>query len=689
MKKRLSVLFCVLLAVSFSVAQKTPVNSDAKYSGILERKMIPETLWEMGRVSGAQLSPDGNKMLYGVTRYELETNGRVQDLYVYDFDTKETLRLTDGSGVYYNAVWHPQGHKIGYITAQDKGPQIWEMKPDGTDKKQLTKIEGGVSGFLYAPTADRILYTKRVKLDKTINDLHPDLPLAEAKIIDDLMYRHWDKWTDEYYSHIFVASYKDGVVGKGKDIMEGERFHAPIPPFGGMSQITFSPNGQKIAYTCKKLTGKEFTLSTNSNIYIYDIKNGTTRNLTQNMPGYDKYPVFSPDGNKLAWQSMATPGFESDKARLMVYDFKNNTMQYLTEGFDQSASNFVWRKDGRHIYFISGIHATYQLYNIDISSKKITQITEGKHNISSVDKKGERLIVELMSMSLPTEIFSVNESDGALTQITKVNNDILSKIEMGKVEKRWVKTTDGKDMLVWVIYPPYFDPEKKYPTLLYCQGGPQSAVSQFFSYRWNFQMMAAHDYIVVAPNRRGLPTFGQEWNDQISGDYGGQNMLDYLSAIDALAKEPFVDEGRLGAVGASYGGFSVFWLAGNHDKRFKAFIAHCGMFNFESWYASTEEMFFANHDLGGPYWAEEKPISYSFSPHRFVGNWDTPILVIHGENDFRIPYTEGMQAFNAAQLQDIPSRFLYFPTESHFVLRPQNSVLWQREFFRWLDKWLK
>jgi len=410
------------------------------------------------------------------------------------------------------------------------------------------------------------------------------------------------------------------------------------------------------------------------------------------MLGYDMDPVFSTDSKKIVWSSMKTPAFESDKKRIMLYDLTTKQSTDLSANFDQSSSNFRWSNSNINLlYFISGINATYQVYSIDITTKKIEQLTNGWHDYTDIATNGNNIIGTKMTMSLPTEIFKIENTKTGLkeTQITFTNKTILDKLALAKVESRWVTTTDNKKMLVWVILPPNFDKTKKYPALLYCQGGPQSAVSQFFSYRWNFQIMAANGYVIVAPNRRGLPTFGQEWNDEISQDYGGQNMNDYLTAIDTVSIEPFIDKNRMGAIGASYGGFSVYWLAGHHNKRFKAFIAHCGMFNFESWYGSTEEMWFANHDLGGAYWKKPTPKSYDFSPHKFVGNWDTPIMVIEGGNDFRIPYTEGMQAFNAAQLQGIPSRFLYFPEESHFVLKPQNSVLWQRVFFEWLDKYLK
>jgi dipeptidyl aminopeptidase/acylaminoacyl peptidase len=471
--------------------------------------------------------------------------------------------------------------------------------------------------------------------------------------------------------------------------MKDEPWDSPLPPFGGSSQIAWAADGKALAYVAKKLVGREWTISTNSDIYLYDLASGQTRNLTAFNEGYDKNPVFSPDGRYMAWESMATPGFESDKSRIMIMDMETGKYRDYSAGFDQSSSGFAWSADSRTLYFVSGIHATYQLYALDLETAEVTQVTEGDHDYQSVAPAGEHLIAERMSISMPTEIFRVDPKNGAQEQISFVNGEILARTAMGRVEERWVKTTDDKDMLVWVIYPPNFDSDKEYPALLYCGGGPQSAVSQFFSYRWNFQIMAANDYIVVAPNRRGLPTFGQEWNDQISLDYGGQNMKDYLSAIDAVKAEPFVDENRLGAVGASYGGYSVFWLAGNHDGRFSAFISHCGLFNLESWYATTEEMFFANHDIGGAYWEEPRPHSYDFSPHLHVHKWDAPMMVIHGARDFRVPYGEGLQAFNIARLQGLPARLLFFPEESHWVLSAQNGIVWQREFFKWLDEWLK
>lgn len=682
-------------------------------STLAQERFSAETLWKLGRVSDMQLSPSGQTILYGVTWYDVEANKGNRDLYILDENAESPRKLTESNSSESNAIWRPDGKKIGYLSAESGSSQLWEMGINGEDKKQISNIEGGINGFAYSPDLRHIVYIKDVKIEKDAHDLYPDLPKANALIYDDLMYRHWDNWHDYSYSHVFIAPYNEGSIGEGMDIMKGEPFDSPLMPNGGMEQIVWAPDGKCLAYVCKKLVGKDYALSTNSDIYLYDLEKGTTENLTDGNEGYDQDPVFSPDGTKMVYRSMETAGFEADKDRIMLLDFNSPALggikksiekrsnksgkpllmtsrvyTDLSEGFDQSSGNFSFSKDGKEIYFISGTQATYQVYKIALANRKITQITTGDHDVQAFALTGKDLIITKMRMDLPSEIFKW-KADGSEEQLTFTNRAILKGVKLGKTTKRWVTTTDGKKMLVWVILPPDFDPNKKYPTLLYCQGGPQSAVSQFFSYRWNFQMMAAHDYIVVAPNRRGLPTFGQEWNDQISGDYGGQNMKDYLTAIDSVAAEPWADENKLGAVGASYGGYSVYWLAGNHNKRFKTFIAHCGIFNFESMYASTEEMFFVNYDYKGAYWEKPRPKSYDFSPHLFAGNWDSPILVVHGGYDFRIPYTEGMQAFNVARLQDIPSRFLFFPEETHFVTKPQNAILWQREFFRWLDQWLK
>ncbi len=693
MKKILFGLSLVMIMVS-GCKQAKNENNDAVIckenretpdfsKGVMDEKI----LWYLGRLGDVQVSPDGQTLLYAVTYYDYRANKGNTELYTMPTAGGDSKRITVSEENEMQPIWRPDGKKIAYLRANEKGMQIWEADPDGSNAKAISNVEGDINGFGYSPDMKHICYFQNVRLEQTIEDRYPDLPKAEAMIYDDLMYRHWNYWADGTYSHLFVADYPslENVV----DLQDGQKYHCPNPPFGGMEEICWHPDGTKLVYCCKKLTGKDFAESTNTDIFLYDLKTKITQNLTEFNKGYDMDPVISPNGKKMVWWNMKTDGFESEKHSLMIYDFESGNAEDYSVDFDQDATGFAWSEDSKTVYFISCIEATHHVYKMDVESRIIEKLTEGDYDYNSVQVNGSQLIVTRTTHAQPSEIYAVNLSDQSVQQLSFINKEILDKITPAKSVKRWVKTSDGKQMLVWVILPPNFDSTKKYPTLLYCQGGPQSSVSQFFSYRWNFQMMAAHDYIIVAPNRRGLPGFGHEWNDQISGDYGGQNMKDYLAAIDDVAKEPYVDENRLGCVGASYGGFSVYWLAGHHQKRFKAFIAHCGMFNLESWYGTTEELFFANHDIEGPYWQKPMPKSYNFSPHKFVGLWDTPILVIHGGKDFRIPYTEGMQAFDAAQMQGIPSRFLYFPEECHFVSKPQNSMLWQREFFRWLDQWLK
>ncbi len=652
---------------------------------ISNAKLSPEILWKFGRVADHQLSPDGKSILYNVTRYDASSNKRQTLILKVSTEGGEPVVMGEGG----NMRWKPESEKIGYLSSESGSSQIWEMSTDGTEKLQVTEVEGDINGFEYAPDGKKFFFLKDVKLDKTPQEIHPDLPLTNVRIIEDLMYRHWNAWSDYAYSHIFIGDFSTSPAKEGIDIMKDEPMDSPLSPYFDQAEIKWSPDSKFIAYTCKKMKGREYAVSTNSDIYLYELETGTTENLSQGMPGYDKYPVISPNGRKIAWQSMSTPGYEADKQRLIVMDLKTKEKKDLTKNFDQDVANLLWDKDNTTIYFISGYHARFQIYKINTASGEISQITKGDHDYTSFSLAGDVLTGEKMSLSMATEVFRIDPSTGEETQLTFTNKNIYDAVKMGKVEERWVKTTDKKDMLVWVMYPPDFDPNKKYPALLYCQGGPQSAVSQFFSYRWNLQLMAANGYIIVAPNRRGLPTFGEEWNRQISGDYGGQNMKDYLSAIDNVSKESFVDKENLGAIGASYGGYSVFYLAGHHDGRFKAFISHCGIYNLESMYGATEETFFVNFDNGGPYWAKPKPVGYQFSPHLFVDKWDTPIMIITGEMDLRVPYTQSIEAFNAAQLRGIPSKLLVFPEETHFVVKPQNSILWQREFFGWLDKWLK
>ncbi|WP_321345830.1 S9 family peptidase [uncultured Draconibacterium sp.] len=654
--------------------------------------MTPEVLWSFGRLGGATVSPDGSTVLYTVTYYNIEKNKSYRDIYTIPVAGGEAKNLTNTASNEYNVVWRPDGKKIGYLSSASGSVQLWEMNPDGSDKTQVSEIDGGIFGFQYAPDMSKIYYLQTVKLDNDIHDLFPDLPKANARLETDIMYRHWDTWHDYTYNHIFIADYSDGKVGEGKDIMTGERFDSPMKPFGGTEQIVWSPDSKTLAYVCKKKVGKEYAVSTNSDIYMYDVVSGKTSNFTEGMMGYDQNPVYSPDGKYLAWESMERDGYESDKNRLFIANLETGEKKDYSADFDQNAASLSWSADSKSIYFISDIHATDEIYQLVLADNSITRLTDGVHNYQSAVPVGNQLLAQKVSMSQPAELYLVDPTTGKDEALTSVNKGILDQLTMGKVEKRWMETTDGKQMAVWVIYPPHFDPNKKYPALLYNQGGPQGTVSQFWSYRWNFQMMAANNYIVVAPNRRGLPGFGQEWNEQISKDYGGQNIKDLLTSIDEMAKEPFVDESKLGAVGASYGGYSVMYLAGNHEKRFKAFIAHDGIFNFEHMYTSTEEMWFVDFDYGGAYWDKDNVAaqrSYSFSPHKYVQNWDTPILIVQGEKDYRVPAEQGMAAFNAAVLRGVPAEMLYLPEENHWVLQPQNGILWQRVFFNWLDKWLK
>ena len=650
--------------------------------------MTPEVLWSFGRIGSVQVSPDGTKAVYDITYFNKEEDRAYTDLYLLNLADGKSVRLTNTDYNESDAGWTPDGKYITYLA---KG-QLWEMSPDGTNQRQITDVEDGINGYVYAPDMSKIVYLKDVALEPTVKDMYPDLPKAKARIINDQFYRHWNDWVDAY-THLFIADYLPAQqkITSGKDILEGERWESPVRPWGGTEQLAWTKDSKKLIYTCRKKIGIDYAESTNTDLYAYNTENGQTENLTEGMMGYDKNPKISPDGKLLAWESMEREGYEADKNRLYVMDLTTGEKQDFSEGFDQNVEGITWGDTGT-IWFISDRHATDEIYSLDLSTGEIKKHTEGIHNYTSVTPVGNMLIATKQSMSKPTEIYKVDPATGKDEELSFVNKSLLDQLTMGKVESRWIKTTDNKDMLVWMIYPPHFDPNKKYPALLYCEGGPQSTVSQFWSYRWNFQQMAANGYIIVAPNRRGLPGFGQEWLEQISGDYSGQNIKDYFSAIDHAKKEPYIDENRLGCVGASYGGYSVYYLAGHHDKRFKAFISHCGIFDLKMQYYTTEEMWFANWDMGGAPWEKNNKIAqrtYANSPDLFVGNWDTPILVIHGQKDFRIDMSQGMAAFNAARMRGIPAQFLYFPEECHWVTGCQDGILWQRTFKAWLDKWLK
>lgn len=653
--------------------------------------LTPEKMLELERVGSPVASPDGQHVVYTVSDIDATSNGSTTTIYIQAINSTTPVALGTGS----SPIWRPDGQKIGFM----RGGQLWEMDLDGQNATQVTSFDFPISNVSYAPNGEFLAFTRSVKLDELAIDKYPDLDKANARLIDGLMFRHWDTWHDGTYRHLFYAPYSDGsITGDPIDVMAGEPYDTPLKPFGGAAQITWSPDSRSLVYTAKKLTGAEAAYSTNSDLYQYSLASGETRNLTESNPGYDYYPAFSPDGSQLAWLSMETPGYEADRYRLMLMDVNSGSVRELSAGFDQNVNGHVWSADGNRIYFLSGIEGTVQIYYYDSRTRRadpnIYPLTSGVHDYTGITLAGTSrepvIIASRMSMSAPTELFKVDVSNGEATAFTEFNKDHLLELALGEVTSRWVETTDGKRMLVWVILPPDFDPNLKYPTLLYAQGGPQGTVSQFFSYRWNFQVMAAQGYVVVAPNRRGLPSFGQEWNRQISGDWGGQAMKDMLSAIDNVSAEPWADETRMGAVGASFGGYTVFWLAGNHEKRFKTFISHAGIFHLESMYGETEEMFFINFDMDGAWFDSPRPSSYDLhSPHLYARNWDTPIMMIHGERDYRVPVGQSFQAFTTAQRMGIPSKMLLFPDENHWILTPQNSLLWHREFFGWLDQWLK
>ena len=688
-------------------AQPLVIDNALTESEVAAARLTPEVMWKMRRIGSAELSADGTTVLYTVTDYSMAENRGVTRIYTLCLASGQSQELTDTSSNNAAARWGGDGN-IWFLSNRSGAMQVWRMAADGSAAVQITDVEGGVEDFGVSPDCSALHYIKGVQVKAVrSSEVHPDMDKSKARIYDDLMVRHWDYWDEGIYRHIFVAPLAGDKMGEARDITGADAaWDTPLAPYFDGAEIAWHPHSKQIAYTCKPLTGKEYAVSTDSDVYIHLIEQNHTINIckdnaerlkfdgkatTEPFVGYDKYPVFSPDGSKVAFRSQRRAGNEADKERLFVYNLQSGEMKELTANFDYHANNVVWADDST-LYFIAPIEATHQICRVTTAGNDVEVITSGDHDITSFSLAAGRCIATVQSISMATEIFEVDLADGSLKQVSAVNKHIYDSVEMGAVQKRWVKTTDGKQMLVWVILPPDFDPAKKYPTLLYCQGGPQSVVSQFWSYRWNFQLMAAQGYVVVAPNRRGLPSFGQEWLDQISGDYSGQNIRDYLSAIDDVAKESWCDKERLGCVGASYGGYSVFFLAGHHQKRFKAFIAHCGIFNFDSMYGETEELFFVNNDYGGSYWDKTNKTamrSYANSPHKFVDRWDTPILIITGEYDFRIPYTQSLQAFTAAKMRGLDARLVEFENEAHQVFRSQNSLVWNREFFGWLEKYLK
>ena len=663
------------------------------FKGSDDRQFTIDALEALGRVGSPEISPDGTTILYSVSYESVEENRSNTDLYLLPVEGGVPTRITRTPKSESNAQWVDDGRHIAFLTAESGSQQVWIMDSDGEKRHRLTDVENGVEGFRISPDGKKIVLISTIKYNRTAQDVYPDLKKANARIIDDLMYKHWDEWVTAI-PHPFIAEIdlEKNILGKLTDLLQDEPYEAPMRPFGGIESIAWSPDSKQIVYVSRKKTGKDYALSTNSDLYCYTIETGETTNLTEGMLGYDTNPAFSPDGRFLAWLSMEHDGYESDKNRLFILDVATGEKRDLTASWDYHIDSFAWSPESQSLYFLAPKGGVVPVFKIDIADSNISTIAEGMCDYAALAPlDGGALVTMAHSMTRPNDIFIISP-DGTQKQLTDVNADIFAQVDMPSVEKRMVPTTDGKEMTTWVVYPPHFDPNKKYPAILYCQGGPQSAVSQFWSYRWNLALMASQGYIVIAPNRRGLPGFGTEWNEQISCDYGGQNMRDYLSAVDDMKKENYIDGDHIGAVGASYGGFSVYWLAGNHDGRFACLIAHAGIFNLEAQYLETEEMWFANWDLGGPFWDKNNAAaqkSFATSPHRFVDKWTAPILVTHGEYDFRILASQGEMAFNAAVLQGIPAEMVIFPDENHWILKPQNAVLWQRVFFRWLDRWLK
>ena len=698
--KKLHFLSLIAMTIPFAAATSC-CSDDCNDENIIERPAEVkienrhysiDVLEALGRVSGPEVSPDGQKVLFNISYENVEQNKSNNELYVMNIDGTEQVRLTRTAKSEGGATWIEDGKRIAFIYADKDGvPQLWVMNADGSDRKCVSNFENGVEGFKFSPDSKKVILISTVKYSREAKEVYADLPNATGRVIDDLMYKHWDQWTKDI-PHPFLADFCGDGISNIEDIMAAEPYECPMRPFGGAESFAWAPDGKSLVYCSRKKTGLEYALSTNSDLYLYNLEDKTTRNLTEGMMGYDTNPAFSPDGNQLAWLSMEHDGYESEKNRIFVMDMATGEKRDLTTDWDYTADAIAWNPNGKDIYFIAAYQGVTPIFSINVESKEVKTVADGVCDYAALCPAGENKLISMFhSFCAPNEICSIE--NGTVTKITSINDELLAAVDMPKVEKRLIPTTDGKEMTTWVLYPANFDANKKYPAILYCQGGPQQAVSQFWSYRWNLALMAAQGYIVIAPNRRGLPGFGTEWEEQISKDYPGQNMRDYLSAVDEMKKESYVDAEHIGAVGASYGGYSVYWLAGNHDGRFACLIAHAGIFNMEAQYLETEEMWFANWDMGGAYWDKDnKAAQNTFangSPHRFVDKWTAPILITHGEYDFRILSSQGEMAFNAARLRGVPAEMLIFPDENHWILKPQNAVMWQRVFFRWLDKWLK
>ncbi|MFA6232720.1 MAG: S9 family peptidase [Bacteroidota bacterium] len=653
------------------------------------RLITAEELLNLKRVYSPSVSPDGKWVLYGVTVPDIPANRSNSDLHLVSIEGDRHRQLTASPSADFGAVWSPDGKSVAFLSTRGGSPQIYTIALDGGEAVKVSDIENGVSDLSWSPDGKYFAFTSDVKLDSTVAEKYPNYNKAKVRIYDRIHVRHWDEWNDESYMHLFIMPVKGG---EARDLMMGERFETPMKPFGGAEQIAWSPDGSEIAYSSKKVDN--FPESTNSDVYVVDIATGATRNITDGMPGFDRDPLYSPDGRFIAFHSMARAGDEADRNRLMLFDRESGKVRELSATLDQWVTSTLWAPDSKALYFTAENGATVQVYCIDVSDGSWEILTGGVYNHDgglALSPDGKTLVYGRRNFNAPTELFAQPaKKDARPWPLTQENTEFLSRIRTATIEERWVTSTDGKKVQTWVVYPPDFDPAKKYPLITYCQGGPQSTVSQFFSFAWNFLLYASKGYVVVAPNRRGLPGFGQEWNDAISQDWGGMPMQDILACTDVMLKEPYIDTKHVTAIGASAGGYAAFWLAGNHQGRFSSFVSHCGVFNLESMYGATEELWFTNWENGGPYWDPKARKNYDkHSPHRYAQNWDTPILIITGEKDFRVPYTQSLEAFTVAQVKGIPSRLIVYPEENHWVLHPQEQLIWFEEFFDFIGTHVK
>lgn len=654
-----------------------------------QKTFTAEDLYSLKRVGEFVVSPTGNWVVYKLGTPSLEDNRIYNDLYAVSLDGKETIQLTSDKSADYNPVFSPSGSLLAYISTKDGSPQVYIMDfPKGTPTK-VTSIEAGVSNLSISPDGKNFMFSVEVKMDKTPTEKHPKYNKANVRIYESLPARHWDVWEDENFSHVF---YLPIAGGKAIDIMPLEKYDSPMKPFGGAEELAWSPDGSEIAYTCKKTSGLEYVQFTNSEIYIYSLKDKTTKNITSGLQGYDKAPLYSPDGKWIAFFSMENNGFESDRNRLMLYNRQTGKSHELPKNLDQWVEEKVWSHDSKFMYITATDSGVVSIFEVNVADGNFRKITKEKSDFGGgldITKSG-KLVYGKQNLLNPFDIFVMDLKSGAETQITKSNGNDMAKFKKVSYEEKWITSTDGAEVHCWVVYPPDFDKNKKYPMITYCQGGPQSMISQRFHYRWNMFMMASHGYIIVAPNRRGVPGFGQKWNDAISRDWSGMPMTDILAATDAMTKEPYVKKDGICAIGASAGGYAAFWLAGNHNKRFSAFLAHCGVFNLESMYGATEELWFPNWEYGGPYWEGDNSKHYDkHSPHNYIKNWDTPIVISTGEHDFRVPYTQSLEAFTAAQVKGLPSKLISFPEETHFISKIHEFLLWDKEVFEFLDRYTK